>query len=153
MTGNAVTSIEGNLTADPELRFTQDGTAVANFTVASTPRVRDTATGDWKDGRPSFMRCAVWRRQAENVAESLNRGDRVIVTGVLKQRHWETRDGEPRSTWELQVREIGPSLRYATATVTKIKRGTTGDTAEDPWATAEEPADEHTAEGPVAAAA
>jgi single-strand DNA-binding protein len=140
MAGNAVTSIEGNLTADPELRFTHDGTAVANFTVASTPRFRDNDTGEWKDGHPSFMRCSVWRQQAENVAESLTRGGRVIVTGVLKQRHWETREGEARSTWELQVREIGPSLRYATATVTKAKRTTAGDEPEDPWAATEPPA-------------
>jgi single-strand DNA-binding protein len=137
MAGNAVTTIEGNLTADPELRFTPTGAAVANFTVASSPRIRDNQTGEWKDGEASFTRCSVWRQQAENLVESLTKGMGVLVHGEFKQRHWKTRDGEPRSTWELQVRAIGPSLRFATAKVTKVKRATATAAADDPWNSAE----------------
>lgn len=142
MAGNADTTIEGNLTADPELNFLPDGAAVANFTVASTPRYRDNATGQWKDGEATFMRCSVWRRQAENVVESLTKGMGVLVNGKLKQRHWKTREGEPRSTWELQVSAIGPSLRFATAKVTKVQRATATASTEDPWNTAEPATDE-----------
>jgi single-strand DNA-binding protein len=142
MAGNADITIEGNLVANPELRFLQDGTAVANFTVASTPRYRDNATGQWKDGEATFMRCSAWRQLAENVVESLSKGSRVLVNGKLKQRHWETPEGEKRSTWELQVSAIGPSLRFATATITKVQRATATASTEDPWNAAEPATDE-----------
>ena len=112
-----------NLTADPELRFTPSGAAVANFTVASTPRIYDRQSGEWKDGEALFLRCNIWREAAENVAESLTRGARVIVTGRLKQRSFETREGEKRTVVEVEVDEVGPSLRYATAKVNKASRG------------------------------
>lgn len=120
--GDTNLTIVGNLTADPELRFTPSGAAVANFTVASTPRMMDRQTNEWKDGDPLFMRCSIWREAAENVAESLTRGSRVIVTGRLKQRSYETREGEKRTVVELEVDEIGPSLKYATAKVNKASR-------------------------------
>ncbi|GAB2678581.1 single-stranded DNA-binding protein [Thalassiella azotivora] len=123
MAGETVITIVGNLTADPELRFTPSGAAVANFTVASTPRTFDRQTNEWKDGEALFMRCSVWRDAAENVAESLTRGSRVIVQGRLKQRSFETKEGEKRTVVELDVDEIGPSLRYATAKVNKTSRG------------------------------
>ena len=123
MAGETVITIVGNLTADPELRFTPSGAAVANFTVASTPRTFDRQTNEWKDGEALFMRCSVWRDAAENVAESLTRGSRVVVTGRLKQRSFETKEGEKRTVVELDVDEIGPSLRYATAKVNKTSRG------------------------------
>ena len=116
------TIIIGNLTADPELRFINSGAAVVNFTVASTPRVFDKATQEWKDGEALFMRCSMWRDAAENVAESLKRGNRVIVVGKLKQRSYE-KDGDKRTTIELEVEEIGPSLRYSVATPEKASRG------------------------------
>ncbi|HTY28349.1 MAG TPA: single-stranded DNA-binding protein [Mycobacterium sp.] len=116
-------TVVGNLTADPELRFTPSGAAVANFTVASTPRIYDRQSGEWKDGEALFLRCNIWREAAENVAESLTRGSRVIVTGRLKQRSFETREGEKRTVVEVEVDEIGPSLRYATAKVNKASRG------------------------------
>ncbi|MGH3644038.1 MAG: single-stranded DNA-binding protein [Mycobacterium sp.] len=122
MAGDTILTVVGNLTADPELRFTPSGAAVANFTVASTPRMMDRQTNEWKDGDPLFMRCSIWREAAENVAESLTRGSRVIVTGRLKQRSYETREGEKRTVVELEVDEIGPSLRYATAKVNKASR-------------------------------
>ena len=109
--GDTIITVVGNLTADPELRFTPNGSAVANFTVASTPRVLDKATNEWKDGDALFMRCSVWRQAAENVAESLQRGQRVIVTGRLKQRSYETKEGEKRTVIELEVDEVGPSLK------------------------------------------
>ena len=121
--GDVVVTIVGNLTADPELRFTPSGAAVASFTVASTPRVLDKATNEWKDGESLFMRCSVWRQYAENVAESLTKGARVIVTGRLKQRSYETREGEKRTVVEMEVDDIGPALRYATAKVNRISRG------------------------------
>ena len=124
--GDTVITIVGNLTADPELRFTPNGSAVTNFTVASTPRILDKATNEWKDGDALFLRCAVWRQAAENVAESLQRGMRVIVTGRLRQRSFETKEGEKRTVIELEVDEIGPSLRYATAKITKASRGSGG---------------------------
>ncbi|BCK59261.1 single-stranded DNA-binding protein [Nocardia wallacei] len=123
MAGDTVITVIGNLTADPELRFTPAGAAVANFTVASTPRVFDRNTNEWKDGEALFLRCNIWREAAENVAESLTRGSRVIVSGRLKQRSFETREGEKRTVVELEVDEIGPSLRYATAKVNKTSRG------------------------------
>jgi single-strand DNA-binding protein len=120
--GDTVITVIGNLTADPELRFTPSGAAVANFTVASTPRQFDRQTNEWKDGEALFLRCNIWREAAENVAESLTRGSRVIVSGRLKQRSFETREGEKRTVVELEVDEIGPSLKYATAKVNKASR-------------------------------
>ena len=122
MAGDTIITVVGNLTADPELRFTPSGAAVANFTVASTPRIFDRQSSEWKDGDALFMRCSIWREAAENVAESLTRGSRVIVQGRLKQRSYETREGEKRTVVELEVDEIGPSLRYATAKVNKASR-------------------------------
>ncbi|WP_103349735.1 single-stranded DNA-binding protein [Amycolatopsis sp. CA-128772] len=119
MAGDTTLTIIGNLTTDPELRFTQAGNAVANFTVASTPRISNRATGEWEDGEALFMRCTIWKQAAENVAESLTRGARVVVHGRLKQRSFQTKEGEKRTVVELDVDEIGPSLRYATAQVTK----------------------------------
>jgi single-strand DNA-binding protein len=120
--GDTTITVVGNLTADPELRFTPSGAAVANFTVASTPRIYDRQSGEWKDGEALFLRCNIWREAAENVAESLTRGARVVVTGRLKQRSFETREGEKRTVFEVEVDEIGPSLRYATAKVNKASR-------------------------------
>lgn len=117
--GDVNITVIGNLTADPELRYTPNGAAVANFTVASTPRQFDRQTNEWKDGETLFMRCSVWREQAEYLAESVQRGSRVIVTGRLKSRSYETKEGEKRTTTELEVEEVGPSLRYATAKVAK----------------------------------
>ncbi|GGB23119.1 single-stranded DNA-binding protein [Flexivirga endophytica] len=122
--GDTVITVIGNLTQDPELRFTPSGAAVANFTVASTPRYMDRQTNEWKDGETLFMRCSVWREAAENVAESLTRGARVIVSGRLKSRSWDDKEtGQKRTTMELDVDEVGPSLRYATAKVNKTQRG------------------------------
>jgi single-strand DNA-binding protein len=120
--GDTTITVVGNLTADPELRFTPSGAAVANFTVASTPRIFDRQSSEWKDGEALFLRCNIWREAAENVAESLTRGSRVIVTGRLKQRSFETREGEKRTVYEVEVDEIGPSLKYATAKVNKASR-------------------------------
>ena len=122
MAGETVITVVGNLTADPELRFTPSGAAVANFTVASTPRNFDRQSGEWKDGEALFMRCNVWRQAAENVAETLTRGMRVMVSGRLKQRSYETREGEKRTVVELEVDEVGPSLKYATAKVNRVSR-------------------------------
>ncbi|MDT3444112.1 single-stranded DNA-binding protein [Pseudofrankia sp. BMG5.37] len=123
MAGETVITVVGNLTSDPELRFTPNGAAVASFTVASTPRTLDRATNEWKDGEPLFLRCSIWRQAAEHVAESLTKGARVIVQGRLKQRSFETREGDKRTVIELDVDEIGPSLRYATAKVVRAARG------------------------------
>ena len=123
MAGDTIITIVGNLTADPELRFTPSGTAVASFTVASTPRTFDRQVGKWKDGQALFMPCSSWRDAAENVAESLTKGTRVIVQGRLTQRSFTTREGENRTVVEMQVDEIGPSLRYAKAQVTRQPRG------------------------------
>lgn len=123
MAGDTILTVIGNLTADPELRFTPSGAAVANFTVASTPRMFDRQTNEWKDGEALFMRCSIWRDAAENVAESLTKGARVIVSGRLKQRSYETREGEKRTVVELEVEEVGPSLKYATAKVNRASRG------------------------------
>ena len=149
MAGDTNITVVGNLTADPELRFTPSGAAVANFTVASTPRIYDRQAGEWKDGEALFLRCNIWREAAENVAESLTRGARVIVHGRLKQRSFETREGEKRTVVEVEVDEIGPSLRYATAKVNKASRGGSGSggfgsssrqqsekPADDPWGSA-----------------
>ncbi|MEO7061667.1 MAG: single-stranded DNA-binding protein [Lapillicoccus sp.] len=149
MAGDTVITIIGNITGDPELRFTPSGAAVANFTVASTPRAFDRQSNEWKDGETLFMRCSVWRDAAENVAESVQRGTRVIVSGRLKSRSYETKEGEKRTVVEMEVDEIGPSLRYASAKVTKTQRGggsgggfggggyggQGGGQAEDPWQT------------------
>jgi single-strand DNA-binding protein len=148
MAGETVITVIGNLTADPELRFTPSGAAVANFTVASTPRTLDRQSGEWKDGEALFLRCSIWRQAAENVAESLTRGARVVVQGRLKQRSYETKEGEKRTVVELEVDEIGPSLRYATAKVNKVSRsqggnggggnrgGGDGAPFDDPWGSA-----------------
>ena len=122
MAGDTVITVIGNLTSDPELRWTPSGAAVANFTIASTPRTLDRQTQEWKDGDALFLRCNVWRQAAENVAESLTRGSRVMAQGRLKQRSFETKEGEKRTVVELEVDEIGPSLRYATASVTRAAR-------------------------------
>ncbi|CAM3775697.1 single-stranded DNA-binding protein [Occultella aeris] len=123
MAGDTVITVIGNLTADPELRFTPSGAAVANFTIASTPRQFDRQSNEWKDGDTLFMRCSIWREAAENVAESLTKGMRVVAQGRLVQRSYETREGEKRTVVELQVDEVGPSLRYASAKVTRTQRG------------------------------
>jgi single-strand DNA-binding protein len=123
MAGDTIITIVGNLTGDPELRFTPSGAAVANFTIASTPRSFDRQTNEWKDGETLFMRCSVWREAAENVAESLTRGTAVIAQGRLVSRSYETKEGEKRTVVEMQVDEIGPTLRRATAKVTKAQRG------------------------------
>lgn len=142
--GDIAVTVVGNLTNEPELRFTPSGAAVASFTVASSSRVLDKTTNEWKDGDTVFMRCSVWRQYAENVAESLQKGMRVIATGRLKQRSYETREGEKRTVVEMDVDDVGPALRYATAKVNKVQRtgggfggdsggGSSGPT-EDPWA-------------------
>lgn len=123
MAGETVITVVGNLVADPELRFTPSGAAVANFRIASTPRTFDRQSNEWRDGEALFLSCSVWRDAAENVAESLTRGSRVIVQGRLKSRSYETKEGEKRTVMELDVDEIGPSLRYATAKVNKTQRG------------------------------
>ena len=123
MAGETTITVIGNLTADPELRFTPNGAAVANFTVASTPRTFDRQTNEWKDGDAMFLNCSVWRQYAENVAESLSKGTRVIVSGRLKSRSYETREGEKRTVFEIDVDEVGPALRYATAKVTRTQGG------------------------------
>ena len=160
MAGETVITLVGNLTNDPELRFTPSGSAVANFTVASTPRTFDRQSNEWKDGETLFLRASVWREAAENVAETLTKGMRVIVQGRLKSRSYETKEGEKRTVMELEVDEIGPSLRYATAKVTKASRGEGGGGfgggggggysggggggggASDPWSTPAGPSDE-----------
>ena len=140
--GDVTITVVGGVVREPELRYTPQGSAVCNFTVASTPRYLDKASGQWKDGEPLFLRCNVWQQAAENVAESLSQGARVIVTGRLRQRQYE-KDGQKRTSLELEVDEIGPSLRYATAKVQKMSRssgssgggyGATGGQG-DPWAT------------------
>ena len=126
MAGDTVITVIGNLTSDPELRFTPSGAAVADFTIASTPRTLDRQTQEWKDGEALFLRCSCWRQMAEHVAGSLVRGSRVMAQGRLKQRSFETKEGEKRTVVELEVDEIGPSLRYATASVTKVTRSGDG---------------------------
>ena len=145
--GDITVTVVGNLTADPELRFTPSGAAVASFTVAASSRYLDRQTNEWKDTDPVFMRCSVWRQYAENVAESLTKGTRVIVQGRLKQRSYETREGEKRTVVEMEVDDVGPALRYATAKITRTARGDGGGggggggfgggaPADDPWASA-----------------
>ena len=146
MAGETVITVVGNLVDDPELRFTPSGAAVANFRIASTPRTFDKQTNEWKDGDALFLTCSVWRQAAENVAESLQKGMRVVVQGRLKSRQYETREGEKRTVFEIDVDEVGPSLKYATAKVTRTQRsgggggygaqqGGGGQPANDPWAT------------------
>jgi len=150
--GDTQITIVGNLVADPELRFTPAGQPVATFRVASTPRIRDAASGEWKDGDSLFLTCNVWRQAAENVAESLQRGMRVIVSGRLRQRQYETKEGEKRTVYEVEVDDVGPSLRNASAKVNRAQRSgagfgggqgggnqggqgsSGGGRAEDPWA-------------------
>jgi single-strand DNA-binding protein len=148
--GDTVITVVGNLTGDPELRFTPSGAAVANFTVASTPRTFDKNTSEWKDGDALFLRCSIWRQAAENVAESLQKGMAVIVQGRLKQRSYDTKEGEKRTVYELDVDEVGPSLKWATAKVNRTQRsgggggggsfggapsgGGSSAPADDPWA-------------------
>jgi len=132
--GETVITLVGNLVDDPELRFTPSGAAVASFRLASTPRTYDRQTSEFKDGESLFLTCSVWRQAAENVAESLQRGTRVIVSGRLKQRSYETREGEKRTVYEVDVDEVGPSLRSATAKVTRAQRsGAGGFGGDDPW--------------------
>ena len=133
MAGETIITVVGNLTADPELRYTQNGVAVANFTIASTPRNFDRASGEWKDGEALFMRASVWREFAEHVASSLTKGARVVATGRLRQRSYETKEGEKRTSIELEVDEIGPSLRYATAQVQRQSSGASKGAVEDAW--------------------
>jgi single-strand DNA-binding protein len=123
MSGETLITVIGNITSDPELRFTPGGDAVANFTIASTPRTFDRQSNEWKDGETLFLRAGIWREAAENVAESIQKGMRVIASGFLKQRSYETKEGEKRTVVELEVQEIGPSLRYATAKVARSARG------------------------------
>lgn len=123
ITGEPIITIIGNLTDTPELRFTPAGAAVANFTIASTPRTFDRQANEWKDGETLFLRASIWREAAENVAESLTKGMRVIVSGQLKARSYDTKEGEKRTVMELEVDEIGPSMRYATAKVQRSARG------------------------------
>ncbi len=154
MAGETLITVVGNLTADPELRFTPSGAAVASFTIASTPRTFDRNTSEWKDGEALFLRCSLWRQAAENAAESLTRGMRVIASGRLKQRSFETREGEKRTVIELDVDEIGPSLKYASAKVNRTQRGSSSSSsggfgssgsgggasstnADDPWGSAQ----------------
>jgi single-strand DNA-binding protein len=137
MLNATVITVVGNLTDNPELRFTASGVPMARFTVAVNPRVFDKATGEWRDGDPSFYTCTAWRQLAENAAESLSKGVRVIVSGTIAQQRWETDQGEKRSTFAVTAEAVGPDLTYATATVrktTKAGNGTVG--ADDPWATA-----------------
>ena len=155
MAGETVITVVGNLVDDPELRFTPSGAAVANFRIASTPRTFDKNTNEWKDGDALVLSCSVWRQAAENVAESLQRGMRVVVQGRLKARTYETREGEKRTVFEIEVEEVGPSLKYATAKVTRTTRsgggggfsggqsgqgGGQGSGEPDPWATPAAPA-------------
>ena len=139
--GDTAITLVGNLVDDPELRFTPSGAAVAKFRIASTPRFLDKQTNEWKDGESLFLSCNVWRQAAENVAESLQRGMRVIVSGRLKQRSYETKEGEKRTVYEVEVDEVGPSLKNATAKVNKTQRGGGaggfgGGGDNDPWASA-----------------
>ncbi|HIV59102.1 MAG TPA: single-stranded DNA-binding protein [Candidatus Stackebrandtia faecavium] len=140
MAGETVITVIGNLTDDPELRYTPSGAAVAKFRVASTPRTFDKASGEWRDGEALFLNCNAWRQLAENVAETLSRGTRVVVQGRLRQRSYETREGEKRTVVEMEADEVGPSLKYATAKVQKVSRGggarSGGSAPDDPWATA-----------------
>ncbi|PZS39946.1 MAG: single-stranded DNA-binding protein [Pseudonocardiales bacterium] len=147
MANETTVTITGTLTADPELRYTPSGVAVANFTIANNPRHFDKASGAWKDGDPLFLRCAIWRDAAENVTNSLSKGDRVIASGRLVQKSYETQAGEKRTSYELLVDEIGPSLKWATVKVTKASRSTSGG-GEDPWTSGKSSAATSTEEDP-----
>lgn len=153
MSGETILTILGNLTADPELRFTPSGAAVANFTVASTPRRLNAQTSQWEDGDALFLRCSIWRQAAENVAESLTKGARVIVSGRLHQRSYDTKEGEKRTVVELDVDEVGPSLKYATTKINKVSRSTSENRSpagqgsntgggDDPWGSNDPPSNE-----------
>lgn len=155
MVGETIVTVVGNLTADPELRFTQNGLAVTNFTIASTPRTFDRQANDWKDGEPLFLRASAWREFAEHISGSLTKGARVIATGRLRQRNYQDRDGNNRTAIELEVDEIGPSLRYATAHVTRAASSRDGGAGrggfgapvvEEPWAAAAPATETTTAE-------
>ena len=139
MAGETIITIVGNLTGDPELRFTPSGAAVANFTVASTPRILDRTTNEWKDGDAMFLNCSVWRQVAENVAESLQKGMRVIVQGRLKSRSYETQTGDRRTVFEVEVDEVGPSLRYATAKVARTTSSGNFSSGSAGWSAPAEP--------------
>ena len=140
MNDTAIT-ITGNAVEDPELRYTPNGVPVANFRVASTPRYLDRTSGDWKDGESTFLTVRIWKQQAENVCESVTRGTRLIVTGKLRQRSYETKEGEKRTVYEVDADDVSVSLKFATAKIARAKRSTsaqaTGDQPADPWATAE----------------
>jgi single-strand DNA-binding protein len=158
MAGDTVITVVGNLTADPELRFTPSGAAVASFTIASTPRSFDRTSNEWKDGEALFLRCSIWRQAAENAAESLTRGMRVVAQGRLQQRSYETREGEKRTVIELQVDEIGPSLKYASAKVNKTQRGSSsgggfGSSGSDGGGGSSAPADDPWGSAPAAGSA
>jgi single-strand DNA-binding protein len=153
MSGETIINIAGNLTSDPELRFTNSGVAVANFTVASTPRKYNSQTNQWEDGDALFLRCNIWRQAAENVAESLTKGARVIVSGRLHHRSYDTKEGEKRTVVELDVDEVGPSLKYATAKINKVSRSTSENRSpagqgsntgggDDPWGSNDPPSNE-----------
>lgn len=161
MAGETVITVVGNLTADPELRYTQNGLPVANFTIASTPRTFDRQKNEWVDGEALFLRASVWRDFAENVAGSLTKGMRVIATGRLKQRNYEDREGNKRTAMELEIDEIGPSLRYATAAVQRLQRDNTRTRQQesahqreqgDAWATPQEYTDQMGQQPPQQAA-
>ena len=141
MAGETQVTVVGNLTGDPELRFTPSGAAVVNFTVASTPRTYDRNANEWKDGETLFMRCSIWREPAENIASSLHKGARVIVVGSLVSRSYQDREGQNRTVFEVQAEEVGPSLRYATAAVTRTQRssGSQGEPASEERAHASAP--------------
>ena len=165
MAGDTQITVVGNLVDDPELRFTPSGAAVANFRIASTPRTFDKQSNEWKDGDALFLSCSVWRQAAENVAESLQKGMRVVVQGNLRSRQYETREGEKRTVFEIQVDEVGPSLKYATAKVTRTQRsggssyggqqggGQASPSDNDPWATPAAPAQQSQAAPPASGGA
>lgn len=133
MSGETTVTIIGNLTSDPELRFTNSGSPVANFAVASTPRTFDRESGEWRDGDALFIRCTIWRQPAENIAESLSKGMRVVVQGRLRQRSYDTKEGDKRMVVELEVDEIGPSLKFATVKVNRLTRRADGAAGGDSW--------------------
>ncbi|PNE41603.1 single-stranded DNA-binding protein [Streptomyces noursei] len=151
--GETPITIIGNLTADPEVRFTPSGAALAKFTVASTPRTYDKESGQWKDGTSAFFRCAAWRQLAEHIADSLTKGTRVVLTGRIRQHNWQTEQGENRSMLAVEVDDIGPSLQFATTTVQRTQRSTPAPASSDPWdvASANRPAADGAApNGPAA---
>ena len=141
MAGETTLTIVGNLTDDPELRFTQSGAAVVNFTIASTPRRFDKSTNTWEDGDPLFMRCSAWRTLAENIAESLSKGHRVIATGNIRQRSYETREGEKRTVVEMEVTDLGHSLMWVTSKISRNDKPRPARQEPDPWANGKQAAD------------